>query len=142
MNEFVLVGGTFAVCAVALVSFVFYSVYGGQRTQLANAKEGQIFNFVYSQPLSGTNERFLAKVIGKQTLTVDQIATLNRNSRYRSGDPDFVRTANLVTCRTPDGRVRNFYAERVQNCRRPLLAGVLFKAGVGPISSKKWQATA
>ena len=96
---------------------------------MANAQEGQVFNFVYEQPLHGTHERFLAKVIGKQTLTVDQIARLNRKSRYRAHDPEFIRTSNLVTCRTADGKVRNFYAERVTKCRKPLLAGALFKSG-------------
>ena len=100
---------------------------------MANAVEGQVFNFVYQQPLHGTHERFLAKVIGKQTLTADQIARLNRKSRYRASDPEFIRTANLVTCRTADGKVRNFYAERVSNCRKPLLAKVLFKSGVASL---------
>ena len=127
MNEFALVGGTFAVCAVALVSFVFYSVYGGSKASLANAQEGQVFNFVYEQPLQGTHERFLARVIGKQTLTADQITRLNRKSLYRASDPEFIRTANLVTSRTTDGKVRNFYAERCSNVRKPLLANLLVK---------------
>jgi len=61
------------------------------------------------------------------------IARLNRKSRYRIGDPEFIRTANLVTCQTPDGKIRNFYAERVSNCRKPLLAKVLFKSGVASL---------
>jgi hypothetical protein len=127
-----LTGIAFAVvCAIS--AFVFYSVYGGSKASLANAVEGQVFNFVYQQPLHGTHERFLAKVIGKQTLTADQIARLNRKSRYRASDPEFIRTANLVTCRTADGKVRNFYAERVSNCRKPLLAKVLFKSGVASL---------
>ncbi len=129
MNDVILFGAIFAAAAVAVVGFVFYSVYGGSKASLANAQEGQVFNFVYEQPLHGTHERFLAKVIGKQTLTVDQIARLNRKSRYRINDPEFVRTTNLVTCRTADGKVRNFYAERVTKCRKPLLAGALFKSG-------------
>jgi hypothetical protein len=116
--------------ATSIAAFLTYAVYGGFRTNLANAREGQVFNFVYEQPLHGTHERFLAKVIGKQTLTADQIAKLNRRSRYRANDPEFMRTANLVTCRTSDGKVRNFYAERVSDCRKPLLAGFLFKSGV------------
>ena len=130
MNDVILFGSIVAAVAVAVVGFVFYSVYGGSKASLANAQEGQVYNFVYEQPLHGTNERFLAKVIGKQTLTADQIAKLNRRSRYRAGDPAFIRTNHLVTCRTPDGKVRNFYAERVTNCRKPLLAGALFKSGV------------
>lgn len=118
------------VIGLACSSFAFYVIYGGSKANLANAKEGQVFNFVYEQPLHGTHERFLAKVIGTQTLTTDQIARLNSRSRYRANDPAFVRTNHLVTCRTPDGKVRNFYAERVKNCRKPLLAGALFKSGV------------
>jgi hypothetical protein len=133
MNDVILFGSILSAAAVAVVGFVFYSVYGGSKASLANAQEGQVFNFVYQQPLHGTHERFLAKVIGKQTLTADQIARLNRKSRYRAGDPEFIRTSNLVTCRTADGKVRNFYAERVSNCRKPLLAKVLFKSGVASL---------
>jgi len=129
MSDFVVLGGIAFAVVCAISAFVFYSVYGGSKASLANAVEGQVFNFVYQQPLHGTHERFLAKVIGKQTLTVDQIARLNRKSRYRINDPEFVRTTNLVTCRTADGKVRNFYAERVTKCRKPLLAGALFKSG-------------
>ena len=130
MNDVLSVGVVVAGVAAAVVGFVFYAVYGGIKAILANATEGQVYNFVYEQPLHGTHERFLAKVIGKQTLTSAQIAKLNRNSRYRANDPAFVRTNHLVTCKTPDGKVRNFYAERVKNCRKPLLAGALFKSGV------------
>ena len=128
MSDNFVIGLIIATVAVALLVFGFYSVYVGSKASLANAQEGQIFNFVYEQPLHGTHERFLAKVIGKQTLTADQIAKLNRKSRYRINDPEFVRTSNLVTCRTADGKVRNFYAERVTKCRKPLLAGALFKS--------------
>jgi len=133
MSDFVVLGGIAFAVVCAISAFVFYSVYGGSKASLANAVEGQVFNFVYQQPLHGTHERFLAKVIGKQTLTADQIARLNRKSRYRASDPEFIRTANLVTCRTADGKVRNFYAERVSNCRKPLLAKVLFKSGVASL---------
>ena len=133
MSDFVVLGGVAFAVVCAISAFVFYSVYGGSKASLANAQEGQVFNFVYQQPLHGTHERFLAKVIGKQTLTADQIARLNRKSRYRASDPEFIRTANLVTCRTADGKVRNFYAERVSNCRKPLLAKVLFKSGVASL---------
>lgn len=133
MNDFVTLGSIFAVVAAGVVAFAFYSIYGGSKASLANAQEGQVFNFVYEQPLNGTHERFLAKVIGKQTLTADQIAKLNRRSRYRINDPQFMRTTNLVTCRTADGKVRNFYAERVTNCRKPLLAGTLFKSGLASL---------
>jgi hypothetical protein len=129
MNDVVLFG-VFAVAVVTVGVFLFNAVYGGSKANLVNAVEGQVFNFTYEQPLHGTHERFLAKVIGKQTLTADQIAKLNRRSKYRANDPEFIRTNHLVTCRTVDGKVRNFYAERVKNCRKPLLAGALFKSGV------------
>jgi len=130
MNDVVLIAGIFTVvCAVSAI-FLFNAVYGGSKANLANAAEGQVFNFTYEQPLHGTHERFLAKVIGKQTLTADQIRKLNSKSRYRANDPEFIRTNHLVTCRTADGKVRNFYAERVTNCRKPLLAGALFGSGI------------
>jgi hypothetical protein len=133
MSDFVVVGGIVCAVAAALVGFVFYAIYGGSKTSLANAAEGQVFNFTYEQPLNGDPERFLAKVIGKQTLSADQIAKLNRRSRYRANDPNFIRTNHLVTCRTFDGKVRNFYAERVTNCRKPLLAGTLFTSKVASL---------
>lgn len=129
MNDAVLFG-VLAVAVGVVGVFLFNAVYGGSKASLANAVEGQVFNFTYEQPLHGTHERFLAKVIGKQTLTADQIAQLNRRSKYRANDPEFIRTNHLVTCRTVDGKVRNFYAERVTNCRKPLLAGALFKSGI------------
>ena len=127
MSDFVVLGGIAFAVVCAISAFVFYSVYGGSKANLANAQDGQVYNFVYNQPLHGTHERFLAKVIGKQVLTADQIARLNRKSRYRIGDPEFIRTANLVTCRTMDGKVRNFYAERCSSVRKPLLANLLVK---------------
>ena len=133
MNDVFLVGGLVATIAALVVGFVFYAVYGGSKANLANAVEGQVYNFEYEQPLHGTHERFLARVIGKQSLSSEQIRTLNRMSRYRANDPTFQRTSNLVTCRTPDGKVRNFYAERVTNCRKPLLAGALFKSGIASL---------
>lgn len=133
MDNVFMVGGAIAAVAVGVISFLFYAIYGGTKASLANAVEGQVFNFVYEQPLNGDPERFLAKVIGKQTLTADQITKLNRRSRYRYNDPVFMRTNHLVTCRTADGKVRNFYAERVSNCRKPLLAGALFKSGIATL---------
>lgn len=133
MDNVVVVGGVVAAIAVFMIGFIAYSVYGGTKASLANAVEGQVFNFVYEQPLHGTHERFLAKVIGKQTLSSDQIRKLNSKSYYRAHDPNFIRTSNLVTCRTADGKVRNFYAERVTNCRKPLFAGTLFKSGIASI---------
>jgi len=133
MNDVFTIGVVGAGIAAVVIGFVFYAVYGGSKASLANAQEGQVYNFVYEQPLHGKHERFLAKVIGKQTLTADQIARLNRRSKYRANDPEFIRTNHLVTCQTPDGKVRNFYAERVRNCRKPLLAGTLFKSSIASL---------
>jgi hypothetical protein len=121
---------TFSVvcCGVlmALVAFAYYAVYGGRKADLANAKVGQVFNFEYLQPLNGEPERYLAKVI-EPVATLDQtwINLMNRRSNYRRNDPNFKRTNHLVTCKTVDGNIRQFYCERVVNCRRPLLAGFI-----------------
>ena len=103
-----------------------YSVYGGVHDSLRNAKVGSVYNFMYEQPVTGDRERYLAKVIDITTLSEDSIRSLNRRSNYRRFDPIFVRTPHLVTCQTPDGKIRNFYAERTSQCRRPLLAKALF----------------
>jgi hypothetical protein len=134
MNDVILFGSILAAVAAAVVSFVFYSVYGGSKASLVNAQEGQIFNFEYEQPLHGESKRFLAKVIEPvYTLSDSSIKALNSRSRYRRNDPVFQRTNHLVTCQTPDGKIRQFYAERVKNCRKPLLAGALFKSGVASL---------
>ena len=121
---------TFSVvcCGVlmALVAFAYYAVYGGRKADLANAKVGQVFNFEYLQPLNGEPERYLAKVI-EPVATLDEswIKLRDRRSNYRRNDPNFKRTNHLVTCKTVDGNIRQFYCERVVNCRRPLLAGLI-----------------
>lgn len=115
-----------AVVACGLILFGVYALYGGRKADLANAKVGQIFNFEYLQPLNGDPERFLAKVIEPvYTLDNRRIDMLNRRSSYRRGDSNFKRTNHLVTCQTVDGNIRQFYAERVVNCRRPLFAGFI-----------------
>ena len=115
--------------AVALFAFAYFHVYGGLYGSLKNAKVGEVYNFEYEQPLHGDPERFLAKVIGVSELNDNVINRLNSHSKYRRNDPMFVRTKHLITCQTADGKIRNFYAERTKNCRRPLLAPVAFKAG-------------
>ena len=97
---------------------------------LTNAQVGKVYNFEYQQPLTGEPERFLAKVVSVHKFSQEAINRMNRVSRYRREDNNFVRTSNLVTARTPDGKIRNFYAERTSNVRRPLLGGVLFKSGL------------
>jgi hypothetical protein len=111
-------------CGVTAV--VLYSVYGGTSADMCNAKVGQVFNFEYLQPHTGDPERYLAKVISPP-VTFDNatIERMNRRSSYRRNDPDFKRTNHLVTCKTSDGNVRNFYCERIVKCRKPLLAGWL-----------------
>jgi hypothetical protein len=108
-----------------LMAFGFYAIYGGSKASLSNAKVGQVFNFEYLQPLAGEPERYLAKVLDVTALDNAAIDRLNRRSNYRRSDSNFQRTNHLVTCKTVDGNVRQFYAERVVNCRRPLLAGLL-----------------
>jgi len=126
MNDMFMVGSVVGI-GVALASlFMLYSVYGGFRANLGEASIGSVYNFVYQQPLTGEPERYLAKVLDVYQLSEDSIRRLNRRSNYRRNDPEFKRTKNLVTCQTPDGKIRNFYAERVVNCRRPLLAKALF----------------
>lgn len=128
MNDWVILTAAFAAVAAGFAGFLLYAIYGGSRTSLANAKVGDVFNFTYEQPLKGDPERFLAKVLDVYTLDDTSIRRLNARSRYRRNDPQFVRTNHLVKCAMPNGTVRNFYAERTANCRKPLLAGTLFKA--------------
>jgi hypothetical protein len=128
MDNAVLFAGLFAMVAIAVGSFLMYSMYGGTRSSVENAKIGDVFNFEYEQPLHGDPKRFLAKVIEPvYTLTDGRIAFLNKRSTYRRNDPVFKRTKNLIVCETPDGKIRQFYAERIKNCRKPLLASALFK---------------
>lgn len=125
MNAVVISGIVMVVVGVVGL-LAIYSVYGGVHDSLRNAKVGSVYNFMYEQPVSGERERYLAKVIDVTTLSEDSIRNLNRRSNYRRFDPIFVRTPHLVTCQTPDGKIRNFYAERTSQCRRPLLAKALF----------------
>jgi len=108
---------------------IFGSYYGllyGNSKSLCEAKVGEVYNFEYLQPLKGDPERFLAKVISPVcTLDNDAINRINRRSNYRKNDPKFMRTNHLVTCKTRNGEVRQFYCERAINCRKPLL-GKLF----------------
>lgn len=118
------------VSAVAVFVGGYYlhrSMYSGESMNLANAKKGEVYHFIYNQPLHGRPERFLARVEKVRSLTEDDIKRLDKRSRYRMYDPAFQRTGHLVTCRTLDGRVRSFYAERTAWARRPLFAGVVYK---------------
>jgi hypothetical protein len=126
MSNVTIIIGLVALVGCGLGLFGFYSVYGGRKADLTNAKVGQVFNFEYLQPLNGEPERYLAKVIEPVAILDDtRINLMNRRSNYRRNDPNFKRTNHLVTCQTVDGNIRQFYAERVVNCRRPLLAGLI-----------------
>lgn len=126
MDNFVLIGAGVVVAIGLLAAFLSYAVYGGVHGSLNSAKVGEVYNFTYEQPLHGEPERYLARVLDVHTLDDASIRRLNVRSRYRANDPQFQRTRHLVTCQTPDGTVRNFYAERTRNCRKPLFAGLLF----------------
>lgn len=128
MNGVFLYGSIISACLLAVVAFAAFHTYRGVQDSLTNAQVGKVYNFEYEQPLTGEPERFLAKVVSVQKFTQDQINRMNRAYRYRRNDNNFVRTSNLVTAQTPDGKIRNFYAERTSKVRRPLLGGVVFNS--------------
>ena len=130
MNDFIAAALVSTICLVGLVCFVLFHIYRGLNDSLITARIGGVYNFEYEQPVTGDPERFMAKVISVHRLSNDSIARLNATSRYRRHDGKFVRTHHLVTAQTPDGKIRNFYAERTRNVRRPLLGGTLFKSGL------------
>lgn len=129
-NTFLFVGGVFAVVAGLVALLALYGVYGGVHATMSTARVGEVYNFLYEQPLHGDPERFMAKVVDVYTLDDNSIRRLNARSNYRRHDPEFHRTRHLVTAQTPDGKIRNFYAERCSNVRRPMLAPALFKTGL------------
>lgn len=130
MDNMILFGGIVAGIVVVVSAAITYGLYGGVPTALVAAKPGQVYNFTYCQPHTGEPARYLARVLMVRQMTDTDINHLNVKSQYRRYDPSFLRTANLVTCQTADGKLRSFYAERTLNCRRPLLAYALFKLGV------------
>jgi hypothetical protein len=126
MENVMMVAGILGVGAIALVMFGVYAVYGGSRAELCNAKTGEVYNFEYMQPLHGDPKRVLARVIESPVRLDDKtIASMNARSKYRRNDPQFKRTNHLVTCKTADGNIRQFYCERVKNCRKPLFGSVV-----------------
>ncbi len=126
MDNLMISIGIVAAAAIALVAFSIYAVYGGFRANLCEAKPGQVFNFEYMQPLNGDPKRVLARVIEKPHRFSDaNLQRMNRVSNYRKGDPDFKRTNHIVTCETHDGEIRQFYCERVKNCRKPLFGSLV-----------------
>lgn len=133
MNDMLFVAGVVAAAFAGLFAFAAFHLYGGLNDSLTNAKVGKIYNFEYVQPVTGTPERYMAKVLEVHRFSDDYIARLNAKSNYRRYDTNFVRGRNLVTAQTPDGKIRNFYAERTRNVRRPLLGGVAFKTGLASL---------
>ncbi len=126
--------GFFGFAAVsAVLGFALFHLYSGLHSSLTCASVGDVYHFEYLQPVTGTYERFMAKVIGVQEFDDNYLARLNAKSRYRRYDNNFQRTNHLVTAQTPDGKIRNFYAERTRNVRRPLLGGVAFKTGLASL---------
>ncbi len=121
MENVILISAAAIVVAIAFMMFGVYAVYGGFKADLSNAKVGQVFNFEYLQPLNGESKRVLAKVLEPvHYLSNSRIDSMNRSSTYRRNDKDFLRTNHLVTCETVDGEIRQFYCERVRNCRKPI----------------------
>jgi hypothetical protein len=129
MNYVIIFGSISAV----LVAFGVFHIYRGVNDSLTNAKIGTVYNFEYLQPLAGSPERYMAKVLEVHRFSDDYISRLNKKSNYRRTDPDFQRSNNLVTAQTFDGKIRNFYAERTRNVRRPLLGGMVFKTGLASL---------
>lgn len=130
MNDTIVFGSIFAGVVACLLAFCSYHIYRGVNGSLSSANVGEVYNFEYLQPKQGTPERYMVKVVGVHTLTDNQINKLNATSNYRRYDPVFQRTNHLVTGQSPDGTIRNFYAERVVNCKRPLLGKPIFQAGL------------
>lgn len=115
-----IVAGVAVAVAVALVTIAIRGV----RDNLANAEVGKVYNFDYLQPFAGEPHRYRAKVLDVYSLDEDGIRRLNRRSNYRRNElknGTFQRSKHLITCQTKDGKIRNFYAERTVNCRRPLI---------------------
>jgi hypothetical protein len=133
MSETILFSAIFAGVVACVLGFVAFHIYRGFRDSLSNARIGSVYNFEYIQPVTGEPERFMAKVLEVHRFSDDWIARLNRTSRYRRDDPTFKRSRHLVTAQSPDGKIRNFYAERTRNVRRPLLGGVAFKTGLASL---------
>jgi hypothetical protein len=118
------------VAAAIISACVYFNIYKGVYGSLAGARIGDVYNFRYIQPLTGTYERYLAKVVRVDKLDDYWIKKLNRESNYRMHDSIFMRTKTLVTCVMNDGSFRQFYGERCDDVRRTMLGGLLFKVGV------------
>jgi len=133
MNDVFMMVAAGAGFVAGILAFSAFHIYSGMKDSLTNARVGGIYNFEYVQPVTGTPERFMAKVLEVHRFSDDYIARLNAKSNYRRHDSNFQRGRHLVTAQTPDGKIRNFYAERTRNVRRPLLGGVAFKTGLASL---------
>ena len=125
MNGFFIVVG---IGMVAVFGFLAYNLRVGFNADLREAKRGELYRFKYLQPTKGKAERYMVKILDSRPMTTNEITRLNNSSRYRRNDPMFIRTGHLVTGQCSDGTIRNFYAERTSNVRRPLLGGVVFNS--------------
>lgn len=133
MNEYLGVGILVA-GVTGLVLIALYNAIVGVHGSLSNARVGEVYNFEYEQPLHGERKRVLARVVEPvYTLNDMSIKRLNRRSSYRRNDPLFQRTHHLVTCKTANGEIRQFYAERASNVRRSLLGGAFMKTGLASL---------
>lgn len=130
MNDAFTVGVIVACAAAAVAVFFLYNVYRGVHDSLANAVIGSVYNFRYFQPVTGTYERYLAKVVDIRHLDQWELGRLDFTSDYRRGDKNFKRTPTLVTCQMSDGEHRQFYAERSDMCKRTPVGNLLYNMGV------------
>lgn len=130
MSDSVLFGLCFFAVVSALAIFSFYHIYRGVHGTLASADIGDVYNFRYWQPVKGEYERYLAKIVGIRRLDKFELGRLDMTSDYRRYDKEFKRSPTLVTCEMGNGEYRQFYAERSDMCRRPLLGRLLFSTGV------------
>lgn len=129
MNDYFVFGVCFAVSLCILAAMFLTNLYRGVHDSLVNASIGSVYNFRYFQPLTGTCERYLAKVVNIRKLTDYEIARLNWSSDYRNGDKSFCRSNTLVTCLMNNGEYRNFYAERSDMCKRTAVGDLMFRTG-------------
>ena len=113
------------VVSCCICGLVFYFL--NRNVNFSHAKSGRVYNFDYIQPVTGGRERFLAKVIGNDKWTEDEIRGLNFRSDYRTSDFTFKRAGNLVTCVMPNGEYRRFWSGRVENCTVVPAGGLMYR---------------
>jgi hypothetical protein len=109
-----------------LAVWAYFNTYYGVYDSLSNATPGSVYNFIYAQPLTGTFDRYLAKVMLVHKLSPPELKRLNKRSTYRQYDDMFERSPTLIECQMADGTFRKFYAERASHCRRSMVGRLLF----------------